>query len=284
MMRRAGRVLGVRWGSAFLIVLLIGISIQQITSSVRHRHLSEQTRSAVATIGASHGIIVPRAIDDLDELPREMVCAELRGRFAESPPRQKLPLAFALAHFNDVKTDFLVSQVPTASPDETDNFVTALSHARNAAVVALEAKARAIGNDYRTKARLAILALHLESPSLAIAMCQPSTDPIQRSLFIDECWSWHGEPTKLCQVAEKADDLHLRSAVCLGIGGILPNSLTPETRKECARILANWFEHKPDKATHSAAGWALRQWQMPEPRIAASTRPANGFEWHVNSI
>jgi len=41
---------------------------------------------------------------------------------------------------------------------------------------------------------------------------------------------------------------------------------------------------KPDKGTHSAAGWMLRQWKLDIPEIAGSEKPGEGMEWHVNSV
>jgi hypothetical protein len=89
MMRRARRVLGVRWSAALLVALLIGITVQQFVSSVRHRTLLERTQTAVAAMSNSRGIIVPRAIKDLEELPPDMVLAELTSRYADCPEGRK---------------------------------------------------------------------------------------------------------------------------------------------------------------------------------------------------
>jgi hypothetical protein len=44
MMRRAGRVIGWRWGSGLLVALVVLVFVQQIVSSIRMDNLSERTR------------------------------------------------------------------------------------------------------------------------------------------------------------------------------------------------------------------------------------------------
>ena len=89
-MRRAGRVLGLRWASALLVALLIGITVQQVVSSVRHRNLLERTQTAVAAMSTSRGVLVPRAIEDLEQLPRDMVLAELSSTVHRQPRKPKV--------------------------------------------------------------------------------------------------------------------------------------------------------------------------------------------------
>jgi hypothetical protein len=61
MMRRAGQVHRLRWGTSLLLALLIGITFQQIVSSTRIRNLHERVTIAVTAMANSRGIVVPRA-------------------------------------------------------------------------------------------------------------------------------------------------------------------------------------------------------------------------------
>ena len=130
-----------------------------------------------------------------------MVLSELRKQFETADESRKLPLAYALAHFGDVRVDFLVSHVETASPDEVDNFIAALGTSNSEAVASLEATARTAGTEenWQYKSRLAMLALHLNASSLAQDMCHLRPDPVQRSWFIEECSTWHGDLSALVQ-------------------------------------------------------------------------------------
>ena len=69
-------------------------------------------------------------------------------------------------------------------------------------------------------------------------------------------------------------DPALRSGICLGIGSTPAEQLTEETKQAWQPVLADWYQHEPDKGVHSAAGWALRHWQRQLPTIAASKQPA----------
>jgi len=223
MMRRAERVHGLRWCTGLGVALLIGITTLQIFSSIERRNLATRAKTAVASLNTSRGIILP-PLTNFEEFPRELLTEELRTQFAESTDNRKLPLAYALSHFGDVDVDFLVSQVKQAQADESANFVTALGHDKQRALVAINAAAKtcdsqaaeanatmveanamapdALGTAersnpdhtiWRYKSRLAMLSLHFGSLSLAADMCQLRPDPIQRTVFIDESSSWCGD-------------------------------------------------------------------------------------------
>ena len=169
MMAKARRVHSVRWGTTILVALVVGITIQQIVHSSRRRTLRDRTETAVAAMSTARAMLVPHAIDDLKEFRKETVRAELSEQFEVADDSQKLSLAFALAHFGDVRVDFLVSQVKAASPAEIENFIDAMSQSGLEAVAALEAAAELAGANrhFRDKARFALLALRLNAPSLA---------------------------------------------------------------------------------------------------------------------
>ncbi|MEO2024976.1 MAG: serine/threonine-protein kinase [Fuerstiella sp.] len=80
-------------------------------------------QTTVEAMTTALGVLAPYVIKDLNDFPRELVLAELREQFKTADKIQQLSLAYALAHFDDVRVDFLVSQVGSASPLEVDNFV-----------------------------------------------------------------------------------------------------------------------------------------------------------------
>jgi len=286
MMRKASREHLLRSGSGLLLVFGMAIIIQQLMATAYRRNLTERTQTAVQALAHSRGIIVPRAIEDLEQFPRDMLMQELRARFADSHDSQKLALAYALASLGSVELDFLVAQIPSASASEVDNIVTALGHTRDAALMALHAAAVAgeTKTDWRLKQRLAILAWHFGDISLVQDMCQLRPNPIQRTILIDQVASWQGHASRLARLATTMVDPALRSGVCLGIGSTPAEQLTEETKQAWTPVLADWYQHEPDKGVHSAAGWTLRHWQLQLPMIPASKQPAQGRDWHVNSV
>jgi formylglycine-generating enzyme required for sulfatase activity len=60
--------------------------------------------------------------------------------------------------------------------------------------------------------------------------------------------------------------------------------LTDAERKAWQTVLMQWYETASDGGTHSAAGWALRQWGIEAPALPATSQPSEGREWLVNSL
>ena len=176
MMRTAGRVHGRRWGAAILSVLIIGFLVEQTISRERRANLLQRVEGQVAVLGRTRGVLVPRAIEDLKELPRTMVVTELQQAYSDSSSVERLSLAYALAETGDLPVDFLVAQIEHVGPPEVENLVTALAFHRGPALEKLKAAAAACHNQeaWVEKARCAIVAMHLGELSLAGRHARPS--------------------------------------------------------------------------------------------------------------
>jgi hypothetical protein len=243
---------------SFVFLLLFAVGI--VISAERSRNVAQRLQTTVASLNTTRGVILP-PLTTFGEFPPELLLNELQTQFAAATDH-KLPLAYALAHHGDVRVDFLLSQVNGALPDEAANFVDALAHATpdslkvvKAAVSIREPNEASL----RHKSRLAMLALQLGDPSLSADMCQLRADPIERTVFIDECSSWCGDLVQLGRLASEIDDATLRSALCLVVGGVSPDEVTTEQREAWQVLLADWHQRMPDTGTHSASGWALRR-------------------------
>jgi formylglycine-generating enzyme required for sulfatase activity len=129
-----------------------------------------------------------------------------------------------------------------------------------------------------------MLTLQLNAPDLATGMCKPQPNPIQRSLFIEECSTWHGSLSRLAPLVESVDDGSLRSAIALAVGSVPAIDLTTSDRQTWQTLLSNWYQMQPEPGIHSAAGWALRTWNLELPMIAASKQPNRNRRWYVNSV
>jgi formylglycine-generating enzyme required for sulfatase activity len=114
-------------------------------------------------------------------------------------------------------------------------------------------------------------------------MCRSRPDPIQRTLFIEECLTWHGDLSRLAQLVADSGDGPLCTGVILAVGSVpVANVLAPE-KQAWQPVLANWYATAADKLTHSAAGWALRKWKLKFPEVTRSKSPADAMNWHVNN-
>ncbi len=267
------------------VVLVAGVLFAVLVTAERQRYLRENIETAVAAVGSVRGEAVQFAVNSLGAFPADMVQMELRRQFEAGEEADKLALAYALAHFDEVRIEFLLAQVAHARPGEVDNLVTALGHSKSDAVAALEAAARIATDEenWRHKARLAMLALHLNAPSLAMEMSVLRPYPVQRTWFIEECSTWHGDLSKLAEVIAESDNGPLRSAVALAAGSAPEADVTATDKQAWEGMLSNWYQNEADTLTHSAAGWTLRKWGLEEPRLRASAQPVEG-DWHVNGV
>jgi len=288
MLRKAGRIHAVRWGSALAVLLLIGFVIGNVIAAERQRSLRRQVATAVNAVENNRGLAVPFTLRDLGRLPRGLIVAELRTRYADAEPQHKLALAYAMARYGEVDVPFLVSRIERSAPEEVDNFAAAFGPARQASSEAIHdlAKKATAEQHWRLKARLAVVALHLDDDRIAAGMCRidDRPDPVQRTIFIDELPAWHGDVTRLAMYCQARSDAALRSGLCLGIGGIPSGQLTDAERDAWKPVLTQWYETASDGVTHSAAGWASRQWGIEAPALPATSQPSDGRQWLVNSL
>jgi len=169
MMQRAARVHGINWGSLLLVVLLVGTGIQLWTSSVRWKNLEDQTRAAAESLQNNLGPSVPVNLKELGKLPKQLVLPELQTRFASTEnARHKLSLAFALANYGRLESDYLVSQIDAVAEADTRNFVTALQANPAASLASLKAEALKCSEKptWRLKVMLAIAVMYCNWRSL----------------------------------------------------------------------------------------------------------------------
>ncbi len=122
MLRKAGRVHAVRWGSALAILVVIGFVIGNVIAAERQRSLRRQVATAVDAVQNNRGLAVPFILRDLERLPRASGRRRDRRRGTRMPNREhKLGLAYALAAHGEVDVPFLVSQIQRSAPEEVDN-------------------------------------------------------------------------------------------------------------------------------------------------------------------
>jgi len=281
MMRKARGMHGVRVAAVAVVLAVVSWAGYEVNQN----NLRSRTETAVSSLNSSRGIILP-PLKDLNAFPRDMVLAELGRQFASADDARKLALGYALAGFGDVRVDFLVSRIESASPHEFENFLAALKQSRPEALAALTAVASTAESNqqWRHKARLAILALYLNSPALAQDMCRLRRDPVQRTWFIEECPTWHGDLDALATLLADSPDNAFRSAISLAVGCVPVADVSTQDKQQWSSTLSNWYTAERDTGLHSAAGYALRQWGLPLPEIELSKQPDRNRDWHVNTV
>jgi serine/threonine protein kinase/formylglycine-generating enzyme required for sulfatase activity/tetratricopeptide (TPR) repeat protein len=297
MMRTAAKVHGIAWGGALAAILVVVLSVQYWVSQRDWNNKREQTRVAAESLQNNLGPSIPVNIRELKKLPESLVLGELTERFATDNSRHKLALAFALAAYERMETEYLVSRIDDIAGVDTANFVDAMAADRERALAAIKAQADGCMSEsqWRRKAKLAIAALALGNAAIAADMCQyvDRPDPGQRTIFIDEFpqWEWH-QPDRSIDLSRLAETVAasgasgLRSGISLAAGSIPVDQLqelNPAGLEAWSQLASRWFTEHPDTSTHSAASWLLRQWQRPIPTVADQAQIRGDRDWFVNS-
>jgi formylglycine-generating enzyme required for sulfatase activity len=312
MMRRAARVQLAIWGTAALLLLMVGVSLRQYTAKLRRDSRVKRIESLVTSMQAAEGAAVPVVTQALEELPRELVLQELRDRYAQASGQQKLSLAYGLANCGEVECDTILGGLSNAETQASEviNIITALQVDKEQALTKLQAAvvSAAERQDWKSKSRLAIVAWHLGDKSIASEMLRafpqvPTAkhdlsdplqrisvevqglkklpdqpwDPIQRTTFIAEFSNWSGDLEQLAREVGEAKVAHFRSGVSLALGGVKRPS--DAAKAAWIDLISSWYSEDPDSGSHSAAGWALSQWELALPAVATTPRPEDARDW-----
>ncbi len=280
LMHAARRHHGIRGTFGLLVLFLIGLAVNFYF--IRVRSTAEALVQALLSATAAE---VPNAIDQLKAHPG-MAPGLLRARFQQAAldPTQRLHAAFGMAAFEEAPRDFLVEGVATARFDECQNLVSALATVKNQVADNLFEQAKDRNHSVTTRIRYALVLLHLGEARASEALLAYGPDPAQRTAFILGLEAWHGDLRTMVQTMQTSGDPALRSGLCAALGRIRAESLDAEERRQVIEQLGELFRKAPDGATHSAAGWALRQWQAPLPDIPSAQVPIPGQHWFVNQV
>jgi serine/threonine protein kinase/formylglycine-generating enzyme required for sulfatase activity len=288
LMRTATRVHAKNWGSSILCVLILGGIIGYLFQQQSFRSQQEKITVALDSLQKTLGPAVPVNIEKLLEMQQpDRIRPELAGRFtAAIEPREKLSLAFALAHFGQVEIDYLISQIDEIEDRDTANLIDALGHDATGSIEKLQREASECSTPelQHRKARLALAALTLGDTTLPIDACefQGRTDPGVRTWFIDELRRGEVDLEPVTATVKDSSSPALRSAICLGLGQIPLKQISNDDKTRIAELATKWYS-LPDSSTHSAVAWLMREWELPEPTLPDAKQMVDGRNWFVNS-
>ena len=233
--------------SVAAILLLTAVIVQTVVWASQRRNTLERVETAVGNASAVDGSGVPVMHSILEEFPRDLVLRELKARYESGNQGQRVAVAYALAHFNDVRTDTLTASIENAASSEIGNLVTALRKDRRMALSEIRKQALVAKRkrSWRYRARLAIVGILLNDFSLASEMFRLASDPTERTTVIGEFSSWHWDLTYLAELARSIDDGQVRSGLLLSLGGIDKSRVSDECRLAWKPVLVEWFKGRP---------------------------------------
>ena len=288
LMRTAARGHAGFWGSSILVVGIIVVVIGTVFQQQHVRSQKEKIIVALDSLQKTLGPAVPVNIKKLLAMKQpDLIRQELNGRYAAAKSmREKLSLAFALAHFGQVESEFLISHMDDVEYRDTANLISALANDRQRSTDKLKQIAGNCRSEdaWKHKARLALVALGIGDTTLPIDACEfeGRTDHGVRTWFIEEFPSWEWDLDAILNTVGNTDSPALRSGICLGIGRIAVSKVSPDEQNRVADLATKWFS-MPDSSTHSAVAWLMREWEIPEPEIQDATKILEGRDWFVNS-
>lgn len=290
MMRRAGRVHST-WvlvvGMMLAAVAASGWGTMRYVSNSDAQNKRSNIREALASLELCEGDAVQIALFNLEQHPEALVRREIDTRLAaKQRSAARLALLFGQAKFGTPPLRELILEALTAPGTEGGNFLRALQPHREQSLAILKQEASLLDSATQShpKARLAILAFCLGDVALAEQLGQLAPDPTWRTSLIAQFGEFNALSAARAEVIESSANAALRSAICLGIGGMTNPKPSDELRAEWSKRLAAWHATSPSGLLHSASGWALGQWgSYPEPK-PSNDGPQPERDWFVNAV
>jgi tetratricopeptide (TPR) repeat protein/energy-coupling factor transporter ATP-binding protein EcfA2 len=289
-MQKAGRVHLRNWGAALLGLLVTG---GVIGYAFQQQHVRSQTEKINVVLDSLQKTLGPSVYFNIEELKKlnqpKRIREELEKRYSDPKgSSDKLSLAFALAGFDQVEVDYLVSQLDSIDDHsiddrDTGNLIRALAKDPQRSIEKLKSDMDACTTveQQRRKARIALAALGIGDTELATKATEFEgiPDPGVRTWFIDEFPRWEIDTKKLVNDLEELQSPALRSAICLGIGQ--RKNFTDSEKSDATELVNRWY-WLPDSSTHSAVTWLMRQWDIQKPERKESPKIEDDPNWWVN--
>ncbi len=275
LMRKAMRFYSLRGGALIIVVLLLAFIIQ-VTANLG------RVDGLVSALLRASPDGVQAAIVGLEPF-RQRAIPVLQRHFVnqDRDSTERLRAACALAALDKPDHNFLIAGIATASPAECRNLFRALAPSRQAASTRLLDFFNT-ETDAAIRVRYATALLNIGEPQAAMTVLKFGPDPTLRTTFIHVFPSCFGSLALLPDLLRENRDASFQSGLCAALGKIKPDVLDSDERAVLAFVLRDLYRTAPNGGTHSAAGWALAQWDDTLPAIEPSDRPVDNRRWFVN--
>ena len=312
MMRAAGRLHGLRWMAALIIIAAIAFVGYESYGRSRANALREELYSAefsrvpiiLEELANYRRWAVPALRHDLDEAAKNRQDDKDEEQKSRDN-RTQLRASLALLPGDESQTEFLYGCLIAAPPDEVDTIRRALlARERQLPVGTLEARldGDASGDPGDAKNRLfterkahaAMALLLLKQADKVWPLFKNAPDETVRSYLIHWSRPLGVDPQIVAERFFKETDAGARSALLLLLGEYPDFGLRDGRRDELVPQLLAVFEKESDPGLHGAAQWLLQKWHCDDglkaviDRLAANEneRKRNGSyqqrRWYVN--
>lgn len=200
---------------------------------------------------------------------------------ADPTSTQGLHAAYALAELGHAPVERLVAWIATTPQAEESNIITALGKKGEEARAILRNRSQKT-SDPKLRARYAGTLLCLGDATEVCRVLKLAPDPTYRTALIHALPQWQSGVDTLIEVLRTDRTPGIGSGLCSALGLFDSGILPAEKKSRVLDVLRDLYVNSSDAGTHSAAGWALRRWHVPEPSLHMSSSPAPEREWFVN--
>ncbi len=277
MMRRAGRRSSFWLGT--MAIVLVGIFL---LASHFHREMTWNrgralTEEMVRTSPDNVNATIARILSAHDSIQYH-----LEQRYLSEPSEHgRLRCAMALVHLGQIEQSSLIDWLRRDQRSEFESIVAALGSADR--LVCDEFVAALIDEtDPHVRARLGMALMYLDDPRGADLCLKLAPDPIYRTTFINDFGTYDAWPDSLATVLATTEGSSLRAGLCEALGTIRPRRFPDRQFLQLKESLLELHSLGSDGATHSAATWTLRRWNVSVPEVDRSQHPSPGRDWFVN--
>ncbi|MFO0943361.1 MAG: protein kinase [Pirellulales bacterium] len=225
-------------------------------------------------------------LEQLRSMPTEVVRRELHRIGTSGRDDQSIRLGYVSCLIKDTSPSELIDRIGTMPESEIGSLVHFLApmHSEVIPTMYRAAHEAASRSEFRTQAKISIVALHLGHMMLAsdMASLDHHQTPQQRSTFIETLATFHGDLENLERQMQLVKNASLRSAVCMSLAEIPPDQVTEHGKQLWLPLLSSWFESAPEAVTHSAAGLPFFYWGLKLPTMQQEG-PSTDKQWYFNS-
>ncbi len=281
LVRAAGRYYSVRGAAVAMLLLAVlaggGRYIGSVHQQARRDRAADLVK-ALLNAPPEKVAVVTEQLAPLRDAAVPLLEQQLAGPLSLS---ERLHAIFALGSPDGERLQFLLDAIADAPVAECGNLVAALAPRAELVRETLRERSRGAETAAR-RARYAITALHLGDPLPARERLAPAPDPVDRAAIIHGVRAWRADLAPFLGVLEGADDPDLRSGLCIALGTISSELLARDELDRGGAILNRLFLESRDGPSHSAAGWALRQWGRTLPPRPNGRSVPEAARWFVN--
>ena len=272
---------------ATILLFLLGAVTALAILSIRNAESNTLAQKGLTTKAKIAAVVnalpdaLPVAMSNLEE-GDSVVVSQLRGVALDqaAQPAMRLNAALALADQEVYFPETVVSMVceTPLHPGTCRNIIDAFRDQPDQLVVQIQESFASFSEV--DQFRFACLAMFLGHVDLAVRLTAPDGHPDERTRFIKLFKEWNPGLSTINELLQDVEDEGLLSALVIGVGRMDPAAIPTEARQRLEQTLRTIYESNGSATAHSAALWAMYQWNANRPQLDESDSTG---QWRITA-